>query len=301
MVKILVVGDFHGEFPKRVENKIKKIKPCLILSQGDFCGYKKLETFFFKRIYAKEEDEISEKDKKTLENLGKIALRKGMDLVKKFRKIGFPIYAITGNWDLAPFGGDIPKKFDKEDGEQIKKFKDLQNKNFKFVDLSLVEFSDFVLVGGTSSTSPQRVRKNHVERLIKKWGLSKKQAEKEFSSLKKGWEKRQKLYDSAFEKAIKIRKEKGKKIVFLTHNCPYKTKLDIIKKGPAKGEHYGSYQEKLLIKKYKPDFVFCGHLHENFGKDKIGKTVVWNVGSARDGKAVLFESKTGNVKKIKFI
>jgi Icc-related predicted phosphoesterase len=288
-MKLLVIGDFHGELSKKLESKIKKEKPDLILSPGDFCGSEVMSKFFFEKIYDKNEDEISLKDVLIYKALEMVAFEAGVFLVKRLKKLKIPFVSIRGNWDPTPFGSDLVGELDEEDLEKIKAFEKLQTKKFSFVDMGLKEFDSFVLVGGASSTSPQRVKKGMIEKLIKKKEMTKKDARKYVSDLKKNWDKRQKLYEKNFASAVEIKKRTGKRIIFLTHNCPYKTKLDKVKKGPANGKHYGSYQEKLVIKKYKPDLVFCGHMHENFGKDKIGKSVVWNVGSAMDGKFLVME------------
>ncbi len=44
------------------------------------------------------------------------------------------------------------------------------------------------------------------------------------------------------------------------------------------GKHAGSKMILEYIKRYKPKYVFCGHIHEAVGKAKIGKTEVYNLG-----------------------
>ena len=71
-----------------------------------------------------------------------------------------------------------------------------------------------------------------------------------------------------------IKKNKDKKIIFITHAPPYKTKLDLIV-----GSHCGNKTLKHFIVKNKIDLYICGHLHENFGKkDTIKKTPIINPG-----------------------
>ena len=87
------------------------------------------------------------------------------------------------------------------------------------------------------------------------------------------------LTDSGFYKTGKkfskiIRKNRGKKIILITHASPYKTKLDLIV-----GSHCGNKTLRNFIIKNKIDLHICGHLHENFGKkDKIRKTEIINPG-----------------------
>ncbi len=75
-----------------------------------------------------------------------------------------------------------------------------------------------------------------------------------------------------FAKAIS--QNKDKKIILLTHAPPYGTRLDRI------GRNYcGNKSITAFLKKNKIDYLMCGHLHENFGKeDKIGKTIIINPG-----------------------
>ncbi len=287
MIKILAVGDFHGKLSGKIISKIKGEKSDLILSPGDFCGNKRLGKLFFKYFYSRSEEEtVPEKIQREYRQLEKKANFSGKSVIKKLKSLNIPVYAIRGNWDPAPFGHDLSFKLTKEDKKEIKNFEKIETKDFKFVDFRELEFDEFILIGGVSSTSPQRLRKDVINTMIKKRNMPKKEASEYVFRLKKDWNFRQKNYDIMFEKAIKLKKQTGKKIIFLTHNCPYNTKLDKIKHGPQKGKHYGSYQERLIIRKYQPDIVICGHMHENFGVDKIGKSIIYNTGSAMDGKFI---------------
>lgn len=80
------------------------------------------------------------------------------------------------------------------------------------------------------------------------------------------------IANSRFRKIIKS--NKGKKIILVTHGPPYRTKLDKLMQG-----HCGSKSLRKFIDKNKIDFLVCGHLHENFGKeDRIKKTRCINPG-----------------------
>lgn len=71
-----------------------------------------------------------------------------------------------------------------------------------------------------------------------------------------------------------IKKNQGKRIIFVTHAPPYGTRLDLIV-----GEHCGNKTYRDFISKNKVDLHICGHLHENFNKeDKIKKTRIVNPG-----------------------
>ena len=42
------------------------------------------------------------------------------------------------------------------------------------------------------------------------------------------------------------------------------------------GEHMGSKFVLNLIKRYQPRYCICGHIHEAYGRTKIGKTIAIN-------------------------
>jgi len=64
------------------------------------------------------------------------------------------------------------------------------------------------------------------------------------------------------------------KVILVTHQPPYKTKLDKIY-----GEYSGSKSIRKFIEKNQPAYCICGHIHENENKsDKIGETIIINPG-----------------------
>lgn len=82
--------------------------------------------------------------------------------------------------------------------------------------------------------------------------------------------------NSELEKLIpKIKKiSKGKKLIFITHQPPYKTKLDHLN-----SVHRGSKSIRKFIKETEPKLSICGHLHENENKvDKIKSAIIMNPG-----------------------
>ena len=87
------------------------------------------------------------------------------------------------------------------------------------------------------------------------------------------------IVDRKFEKLVKdfektIKENKGKKVILVTHGPPHKTRLDKLV-----STHCGSKSIRNFIDRNKIDFHFCGHIHENSGKeDKIKNTKVINPG-----------------------
>jgi Icc-related predicted phosphoesterase len=72
--------------------------------------------------------------------------------------------------------------------------------------------------------------------------------------------------------------------VIISHVPPYKTKDKVFL-----GMHSGSKKLKELIDKFKPRLVLCGHIHEDPGFSKIGKTTVVNCSMGKRGEGSLIE------------
>lgn len=290
MVKIFVVGDFHGKISDKLISKIKTEKPDYILSPGDFCGNEKLAKFFFKYLYGKSEDELSKNIKKESERLEKLAYLGGISVIKKIKLLKIPTMAVHGNWDPTPYPFDLGGEIKETKKESFKKF---QNNLFKFVDFSLVETEKFIVVGGGSSTSPGIPSFKYFKEEFQyaENFKEKKMYFIKFLRRRREYSQRKLVYRKLFTKAKKI--ANGRLIIFLTHNCPYKTKLDIIKSKHAvkstRGKHYGSYLERKMIEQFQPNIVLCGHIHESSGTDKIKKSRIYNIGSSLDGKFKILE------------
>jgi len=67
----------------------------------------------------------------------------------------------------------------------------------------------------------------------------------------------------------------GKKIVLLTHQPPFGTKLDLLG-----DRHVGNEDFHDFILRIKPKLAISGHLHETFGEiDVLGETKLVNPGA----------------------
>jgi len=77
----------------------------------------------------------------------------------------------------------------------------------------------------------------------------------------------------------------NKKLILVSHTPPFNTEVDLA----FNGEHIGSRSVRNFVEKYRPLAVFCGHVHEARGIDKIGDTIVVNPGPARHGMYALAE------------
>lgn len=73
--------------------------------------------------------------------------------------------------------------------------------------------------------------------------------------------------------------------VVLSHVPPRDCKLD----RTFLGRHVGSLALRQFIDHVQPDLVFCGHIHEARGLDRIGRTWVLNCGAASAGNFAIAE------------
>ncbi len=83
------------------------------------------------------------------------------------------------------------------------------------------------------------------------------------------------------KKAEHILKRFGKIDILLCHQPPYGI-LDKVNSNKAPkhwlGKHAGSKTVLKYIKQKKPKYIFCGHIHEGRGMKKVGETQVYNLG-----------------------
>jgi Icc-related predicted phosphoesterase len=82
--------------------------------------------------------------------------------------------------------------------------------------------------------------------------------------------------------ALENLKHDNQRIVLVSHSPPQNTNLD----KTFFGTNAGSSSVRSFIENRNPTIVFCGHIHEAKGKDKIKDTIVVNAGPARHGNCV---------------
>lgn len=88
-----------------------------------------------------------------------------------------------------------------------------------------------------------------------------------------------KEYQKKMKRLGELFRQAKKPVIFLSHNMPHGV-MDKVKKkeSPAYGKHFGSLVVRDVIEKYKPLVCIGGHMHEYYGKKKLGKTIVINAG-----------------------
>lgn len=281
-MKILVIGDFHGNFPKKLEREAKRVE--LVVSVGDFFhwGMKKQ---FFKYCYKTGCNLWDVLGKKKFREKMVMDLKKGeKTVIKKLNYLGPLVISVVGNYDHANLNDQYPSKWRKTNWRWINQdFLDniiRKYKNIRRFEYSYVKFGGLIFIGAYGHSSPGKVKS-------------------------KSFKRHKSKLDKLFKKFRKENKEG--RVIFVFHNMPYNCRLDKIrdKEAPKEvyGEHYGSKLIRRVIEQHKPVLGIGGHFHENQGKCKIGKTTVINGGAACEGKAAIieFDEEKGRIKKIRFI
>ncbi len=279
-MKILAIGDFHGNFPKKFYKTIGREKIDLVVSNGDFMPfqYRKL---WFKHCYGKDVELWEVIGKKKFKKLELKNIKGADKALKGLNKCRSLVVTVTGNVDHTIWkDAYTPKKkkaywrWTEKDfiTPLIKKYN-----NIKCIDFSFAKFRNLIFIGYPKSSFPGRVKS-------------------------KEYKKHRTKIENLFKKFKKENKEK--RVIFVSHNVPYNTKLDKVgmkahKK--ARGKHYGSKLVKRIIDKYKPLLVIGGHIHEGRGNQKLGKTFIVNPGSVHEGKAAVIKVDKGKVKEVNFI
>ena len=81
-------------------------------------------------------------------------------------------------------------------------------------------------------------------------------------------------------------------LILVTHQPAWGTQLDIA----GTGRHTGSQAVREFIENYQPILAISGHMHEAYGTDKVGKTVLLNPGPFRQGRYAVVEIQDKQVK-----
>jgi Icc-related predicted phosphoesterase len=121
-------------------------------------------------------------------------------------------------------------------------------------------------------------------------------SEKELSLLKKQYSKIHKKLDKQYEKH-----NPEKPTIFLSHNVPYNTTLDIVNNTTsyAQKKHLGTTVVRKFTEKHQPFVNIGGHIHEHHKKTKIKKTTCINAGYGSNVNTFL-EIKDRKIKKLEF-
>ena len=302
-MKILVIGDLHGRKP-RIHFKDFDC----IIQVGDVCDDQEIGKIY-KHLFKKENtfgyEEYIKKyiGKRNLQQMEKRSLEIGNKILRYLDSFGKPIIFIPGNWDQSYGPSKIKdteknnynymKSFydwwlgDKTNSKLIKGIKNLVDSPYQLNEVLGINFIGYGLVSGRESWS-----------MKKKSKFAKNLTKIQFEKLKKAYDKIPKKLNGVFK-----RRDKKKPLIFISHNIPYNTKLDVgkDKNSYAYKKHLGSYVARKFCEKYQPLLCIGGHVHEGKGKDKIGKTTVINAGFGKDANVLIdLDEKKGKIRKIEF-
>ncbi|MGV8086975.1 MAG: metallophosphoesterase family protein [Candidatus Woesearchaeota archaeon] len=286
-IKILVIGDLHGQMPKIYFKNFDAI-----IAPGDFCFDKNIRKYIDKsykqflinpNYYTEWWDIIGKNKAKRLINESILYARK---ILEKLNSYNVPVYVIPGNWDFAIKNNEwnyLNKNLYKEYIiKGLKNIIDTHNKIRKLKNnKTSINIMGYGLVNG-----PELLKYRMYD------NITLKQYKNNAIEYKKLLSKYNKLFSKLKNKS---------QTIFLSHNVPFNTKLDKIvnKTSPMNGYHYGSNLARDIIIKHKPLITISGHMHEHYGTCKIGKTTILNAGYGGD-KSTLIEISNGKIKNIKF-
>ena len=266
-MKYLALGCSHGKIPK-----IKTKDFDSILYLGDSAGYQKARTLvnkWLKEVYNHGSSITFEQfvGRRIYSNLQKKEIENARKVIEYINSLNKKVYTLPGNWDY------YKDRFHKYKKNYYKKVIIKNLSNVKDLHLKYTENKDNVIIGYGISTN---------------------------SEIKTPFQ-----YNYYFKRLKRLfikAKKKKKPVIFITHNQPYNTRFSRIrdKSSPVNGMEVGSNVAKDIIKKFKPLLCIGAHMHEHFGKIKVGKTTCISAGYGMKGDKVLIDAGE-KINSIKFI
>jgi Icc-related predicted phosphoesterase len=283
-MKIIAIGDFHEKFPEKLRRKILKERPDLILSTGDYAGGKEWRPLL-KRVWKERakgrkieiEDLIG---KKKYKELLERDYKNGKKPIQELNKFKIPVLSVFGNGDWYK---DFFNKSKRDYSIFINRLNNINNINRACGNFKGIKIAGF---GGYLDPDIYFTKKGKTT-ICEDEGTCRERIS------------RRKKEKSSFMKIMKFKPD-----IVLSHYTPY----EILDKMDCSHSlmhrcHMGISLFNIGIKKYKPVLFICGHMHENQGRERIGKTLVVNPGSASEGKMAIidFDEVKKKVRRVRFI
>jgi len=257
-MRILVIGDPHGDLKKIKRTPIKEVD--LILVTGDLGKADLMRKMAFENIERTRKG-LPEKEYSARE-IKRAFIQAYNSTIKIIRHLSrfAPVYAVFGNVESS--------------NSEVKKLSRLiklklpllekslkRMKNVKLINNKIVNFSGLRIAG--------------LKYFLDKSWVKNFKPEDYTESLKRA--------ERQTTEAKKFLKNANKVDILLCHQPPYKMLDKVTFKGAPKhwqNKHAGSKTISNYIKKYRPRYVFCGHIHEQKGHALLGKTQIYNLGCA---------------------
>jgi Icc-related predicted phosphoesterase len=290
-MKILAIGDFQGKFPNNLKRRIKKEDFDLVVGVGDYGGIDDWRPYIlaFFKSYEKYGKRISPEEyfgKKGFKSLLRRDRKATECVLRDLNGIGKRVIYVFGNgddeWYSYPFQRGFWKVMKSKKGF-LRKLENLKNITYSQKKVKGKVFFGF---GGYWD--------------LKWYSKEKKNRAKNYGRKVKTRIRRSRR--DLFDRLRKLNKKDRKIFVF---HYPPKGVFDIIKErgNPYNGKSSGIEAFTEAIKRYSPELVLCGHMHEYQGARKIGKSLVVNPGDAEKGKAAIIDipEEKGKKIKVKFI
>ncbi len=283
IVKFLIIGDLHGAMPIMHAKDFDAI-----IGPGDFCSDESKPLMFesLKKQLKNPKNKTTWYDicgKRKAKIIIKESLKNGRKVLEYLNSLNVPIYITPGNWDWTGEESNwdyLKNNFYKELIKNLPNIIDLHHKKIETENLSFI--------GHGIISGPEYPQYKQDLNLYTKEQLKKTKND----------------FDKTFAKLSTLFENSKKPIIFVSHNVPFQTKLDKInnKESPRDGHHFGSVIAKGLIEKYQPLLCIGGHMHEGYGKDKIGKTICINAGFGGNVNTLVeIDTKKGKVINIEFL
>ncbi len=295
IMKVLIIGDLHGRMPV-----IRRKDFDILIAPGDICGDHGIREAF-QVVYKKYIKNPAHIDpwwevygKKKAKQHVLDSVKRGRNILKYLNSFNKPVFVVPGNWDWTY----APKKdyaeswavLNHDYWSQIK----TGLKNIRDIDGKYVAYKDIQFVGYGKCNGPELLKHRQVKNIPKE---RYKRNEAAYKLLVKQYS----LLFKKTQKNARAKNKTSKTTIFLTHNVPFNTTLDKIKnpKSLMNGKHYGSNLARDMIDKFHPPLVIGAHMHEHFGKQQLGKTLIINAGFGPK-KNTFIELVDGKIKELQF-
>jgi len=273
-MKILVVGDCHGKVPNMDE---EASEADFIIATGDICGDSdEMREAMFKSIDSEREwyDILGrEKSRKYIQT----SLEEGENVLNYLNDFGKPVLLIPGNWDW--IGGNDWEVLEENRFQQlVDEFENIHNINRTSLELEELSF-----IGYGPCSGPE----------VPQYEDEKPDDPGELEEMREEYNENRKEISELF-------KASKRPVVFLSHNVPHNTSLDMIDNpdSPADGRHYGSLVVRDMIEEYSPLLSIGGHIHEGAGNEKVEGITCINGGLHSQAEIKLNEDTVKQIKEL---
>lgn len=279
-MKILVLGDFHGVFPGKLKNKLKKEAFDLIIGVGDYAGIEDFRPYFrkFFRVLKEKGEYLKAEEyfgKKRYQRLLKRDYAAGRKILSELNKFGKPAIVIFGNSDWCRYPFD--RKIGTRDKRRLYEKYVKSLKNIREINYGIMRYGELDIVGfGGYMEVMSNIKNEKDKKRLKKRILRMQKARKKLFSL--------------------LRKSDRTDILVLHY--PPEGIFDIIRdrKNPYHGESAGVSIFREAVKKFRPRIVLCGHMHEYKGMKKLCGVPIINPGEGARGNYAIIDLEKVSIK-----